>query len=119
MQIKNLVLTQENFTNGGPMVLTDVKPGYEYKDGQRSDKVVSLKVAVVFPSNGYDTQTVAVADTVDRLSAALSKATPEHPVYVAFKGFKARVYVMNGRAGVSAKADSVQIVDDNTIVDID
>ena len=119
MQLKNLALTPENFTNGGPMVLTDVKTGYEYKDGQRTDKVVGLKVTVVFPSNGYDTQTVTVADTVDRLSAALSKATPEHPVYVTFKGFNARVYVMNGRPGVSAKADSVQIVDDNTIVDID
>lgn len=102
-------LAFKNFSNGGDAVLDEVRPSYGYKDNQRTDKVNGLKVSVVFPGNHYDTLTVTVADPVDRLSAALEKGDPVH---VAFQGFTAKIYVMNGRGGVSAKAESVQIVDD-------
>lgn len=109
MNLKNIKLDMENLSNGGPVIATDAKPAYEYKDGQRLDKVTGLKVSVVFPGNHYDTLTVTVTDPVDRLSALLDKGDP---VYVEFTGFTARVYTMNGHTGVSAKADSVQIMDD-------
>ena len=72
-------------------------------------------MTVVFPGNGYDTQTVKVTDPTDRLSVLLDKATPSHPVYVDFDGFTASVYTMRGedgrwRTGVSAKAAAVRVV---------
>ncbi len=109
MTLKNINLTLESLSGGGPVIATEVKPAYAYQDGKRQDRVVGLKVSVVFPGNHYDSLDVTVADPVDRLSAALN---PGGPVYVTFTGFTARVYVMNGRGGVSARADSVQIVDD-------
>lgn len=115
MDIKNLELMWTNFTKGGRAIVTEVAPAYDYKDGQRLDKVVGLKVTVVLPANHYDTLTVKVTDPVDRLSAVVDKGDP---VYVDFKGFTARVYTMNGRTGISAKADSVQIVDDNAFIDL-
>lgn len=116
MQIRNLRLSLDALSHGGPVILKDVAPDHEYDaDNRRTDKVIGLRVTVVFPGNGYDTQTVKVADPTDRLSVLLNKATPAHPVYVDFDGFTASVYTMRGedgrwRTGVSAKAAAVRVV---------
>lgn len=112
MQLKHVTPTLETLSNNGPVIVTGVKPTYEYKDGQRLDKVTGLTVEVVLPRNHYDTLSVKVSDPVDRLSAALETG---EPVHVTFLGFTAKLYVMNGRGGVSAKADKVQIVDDTVV----
>ena len=115
MQIRNLRLALDALSHGGPVILRSVAPDYEYDgDNRRTDKVVGLRVTVVFPGNGYDTQTVKVTDPTDRLSVLLDKATPSHPVYVDFDGFTASVYTMRGedgrwRTGVSAKAAAVRV----------
>ena len=109
-------MTLDALSHGGPVILKSVAPDYEYDgDNRRTDKVVGLRVTVVFPGNGYDTQTVKVTDPTDRLSVLLDKATPSHPVYVDFDGFTASVYTMRGedgrwRTGVSAKAAAVRVV---------
>lgn len=112
MNIRNVDLNKENLTKGGRMILTEVRPAYEYKDGKRIDtKVIGLKVKVALEKNVYDTLTVTVADPVDKLSAVLEKA--DEPVFVDFVGLTARIYTMNGRTDVSAKADSVHVVTDD------
>ena len=108
MTLRNIELHQENFTKGGQMILTEVRLAYEYKDRKRTDKVIGLKVTVVLEKNSYDTLTVTVANPVDTLSVLLEKA--EAPVYVDFEGFTARIYTIDGRSDVSAKADSVHVV---------
>ena len=116
MQIRNLRLTLDALSHGGPVILKSVAPDYEYDgDNRRTDKVVGLRVTVVFPGNGYDTQTVKVTDPTDRLSVLPDKATASRPVYVDFDGFTASVYTMRGedgrwRTGVSAKAAAVRVV---------
>ena len=116
MQIRNLRLSLDALSHGGPVILKDVAPDHEYDaDNRRTDKVIGLRATVVFPGNGYDTQTVKVADPTDRLSVLLDKATPAHPVYVDFDGFTASVYTMRDadgrwRTGVSAKATAVRAV---------
>lgn len=112
MQINRVNLTLETLSNGGPVLATDVKPTYAYKDGKRLDKVEGLTVGVVFPKNHYETLSVKVADPVDRLSVLLEMGDP---VPVTFQGFTAKIYVMNGRGGISAKADTVQVVDDGVV----
>lgn len=113
-------LTMANFSNGGQAVLDAVRPSYEFQNNQRTDKVNGLKVTVVFPGNRYEKLTVTVADPIDRLSAVLDKTPAGTPVLVSFVNFTAKVYRdRSGDKAISAKADSVQIVDDNTIVDID
>lgn len=116
MDIKNLKLTLDNLSIGGPVILQSVSPDYEYDiDHKRTDRVVGLKIKVVFPGNSYDTQVIRVSDPTDRLSTLLDKATPASPVYVDFDGFTASVYTMRGddgrwRTGVSAKATGVRVV---------
>ena len=116
MNVKNIRLSLESLSHGGPVILKSVAPDHEYDaDNRRTDKVIGLRVAVVFPGNGYDTQTVKVTDPTDRLSVLLDKATASRPVYVDFDGFTASVYTMRGedgrwRTGVSAKAAAVRVV---------
>lgn len=113
-------LNLDNFSNGGPAVLDGVRLSYEYKDNQRTDKVNGLKVTVVLPANRYEKLTVTVADPIDRLSAVLDKTPAGTPVLVGFGNFTARVYRdRNGDKAVSAKADSVQVIDnDDDIIDV-
>ena len=116
MDLKRLFLSLACFTNNGPIILQSVAPAYAYgPDRKRTDKIEGLRVTVVFPGNGYDTQTVKVSDPTDRLSVLLDKATASRPVYVDFDGFTASVYTMRGedgrwRTGVSAKAAAVRVV---------
>lgn len=117
MKINNIVLSKDNLTKGGGMILTGVRPAYEYNGNTRSDKVIGLKVSVVLEKNAYDTLAVTVADPVDKLSAVLEKANGA-PVYVDFVGLTARVYSMNGRTDVSAKAESVYVVNNNVVIDL-
>ena len=115
MDLKRLFLSLACFTNNGPIILQSVAPAYAYgPDRKRTDKIEGLRVTVVFPGNGYDTQTVKVSDPTDRLSVLLDKATASRPVYVDFDGFTASVYTMRGedgrwRTGVSAKAAAVRV----------
>ena len=61
MNVKNIRLSLESLSHGGPVILRSVAPDYEYDaDNRRTDKVIGLRVTVVFPGNGYDTQTVKV-----------------------------------------------------------
>ena len=113
MKLNNLNIGLSNVTNGGRMILTGVRNAYEYKDGERTDKVTGLKVDVVLEKNNYDNLTVTVSNPVDTLSAVLEAA--DGPVYVTFDGFSARVYVMNGRGDVSAKATAVRVVTDDIL----
>lgn len=116
MNIKNIRINCDALANGGPAIVQSVAPDYEYDaDRKRTDKVIGLRVTVVFPSNNYDTQIVKVADPTDRISALLAKATPTTPVYAEFDGFRASIYTMMGtdarfRVGVSARADAVRVV---------
>lgn len=111
MNLKNLVLPQDIVANNGPMVPIEVIPNMEYdKNGLRTDRQIGIKVRVVLPNQHYEQLTVAVSSTVDPVSSAIEKADASHPVHVTFDDFKAKVYVMNGKAGISAKASAVHIV---------
>lgn len=111
MKISNIELTMDNFAKGGPVILTDFRPAYNYRDGQRVDtELVGRKATVVFPANSYDTLVVTVSNPVDAISPILAKATAENPVYVDFEDFQARIYTMQGNTGVSAKASAIRVV---------
>lgn len=111
MHTQNIHLNKEIITNGGRMIATGARPAREFKDGKSTNKVNGLKVSVVLEGNNYDSLTVTVSNPVDTISAAL--ATASGPVYVDFDGFSAKIYVIDGKGIVSAKAESVHIVTDD------
>lgn len=127
MDYKNIILTFESFSNGGPAIVKEIVPLKPYKDGQRvTTEIIGRKVTVVFPENHYDTLTVNVYDPVDQLSALLDKATAASPVCVAFDDFEAGFRNSPNRDGVwvptlYAKAASVHVLHDafDSIVEIE
>ena len=116
MELRNLKLSWDCVSNGGKAILKSITPTHPFRDGKRiDDEIIGRTVTVVLPAAGYDTLAVKVADTVDALSPALAKATPENPIFVEFMDFQGGVYAMRGndgqiRVGVSARASSVRIV---------
>ena len=61
MNVRDLKkLEMENLSNGGRAILDAVGPSYEYRNGQKTDKVNGLKVTVVFPANRYAKHTITV-----------------------------------------------------------
>ena len=120
MDIKNLKLTMANFSNGGAALCTDVRPDHPYDNTGHPDMgtISGQRVTVVFPANNYQQQVVRVSKVNAELPALVKAADPAHPVMVSFVGFSAAVYSMRGddgrwRTGVSAKAEAVQVVDDD------
>lgn len=112
MELRNIKLALANFTNGGPAIVTDVKPAYDFDKVTKQinrEKIVGTKVTVTLPKNNYDKLTVTVSGP-DTLSARINNG--ETDIAVDFEGFTASIYSMRGddgkfRVGVSAKASKV------------
>lgn len=113
-RIKNIPI--ECLSGSGPAIATNIARVYPYVNGEPDrTQPPESRVDVVFPSNSYERQSVRVKGPVDALAVALDKANGR-PVYVNFTGFTARVYMMNGRVGVTARADGVEVVPDTSDV---
>ena len=116
MQIRNLRLSLDALSHGGPGILKYVAPDHEYAaDNRRTDKVSAPRGTVGVPGTSAAPPARTGGRPTDRLSVLLDKATPAHPVYVDFDGFTASVYTMRDadgrwRTGVSAKATAVRAV---------
>lgn len=110
MDARKAKLDLRNLSNGGRTIASGAVLAHAYENGIRTERIIGLKVTVVFPDNGYEKQVVTVDSTVDNITPALEKA--DGPLYVDFDGFVGRYYYIEGRgAGISAKAKAVRVVD--------
>lgn len=123
MDLSNIKLKIEDFSNGGPLIAKAIDSICAYRDGHYvRTEIIGRKVTVVLPANHYDTLTVRVEDPIDVLSALLEKAEVDSPIYVSFEGFEAGFRNMRNRDGIwvptlYAKATAVKpVLDDNFIV---
>lgn len=113
MNVRDLKkLGMENLSNGGRAILDAVGPSYEYRNGQKTDKVNGLKVTVVFPANRYAKHTITVADPVDRLTAVLDTTPAGNEICVTFQNVTVKIYRdHDGKEQLSVKAESVKILE--------
>ena len=92
MNPKNLKLTLENVTGGGPMILKQIEPIHPFRDGKSIREEISGRlVTVIVPENGYEHVSIDVSDPTDSLSPLLAKATATAPVYVDFTDAKVTI----------------------------
>lgn len=96
-------------TIGDDLILTDIGDTYEYQHGVRTDKIIGTSYTVLLPQRGYSMLTVKVPGN-NRLNVDLSSGSMVH---VRFVGLKLTPYAIQGRIGVSAKADNVVIISGN------
>ena len=90
-------------------IATEIAPGYEYKDGKKTDNIGYMAVIAVFPSNSYEKLRVKVLDMKLPLTAEQLKAQGEKKIK--FKNLRGKVYrTGHGDYAVSATADSLEVM---------
>lgn len=105
LDVRDLVIDVRE-TIGDDLILAEVRDVFEYQDGVRTDTVIGQAYTVLLPQRGYATLTVKV------LGARKLDVDPAsgNMIRVRFVGLVIKPYAIQGRIGVSAKADDVVIV---------
>ena len=88
---------------GRKMLLVDVMPAYEYKDGKRTETVSGYRYVVCLAEHRLEKLSV-------RIDGPQQLEKPEGFVEVEFTGLELMVYEAQGHAQISAKATGVSLV---------
>lgn len=96
----------DNAVFGNKFILTDIKPYKSYKDGAAGE-VEGYRYEVALPALGLEKVSVKIAGR-----QLLDMPKEDFPL-VRFSNLYAKIYVVNGNAGVSITADGINVVKAN------
>ena len=102
LNIRNLKIDPTSL--GEKMLLVDITPAYEYKDGRRLDTVTGYRYIVALPEHGLEKLGVKID----------GKQLLEKPVgfaEVEFDGLEVFAYEAQGKTQISARATGITLVD--------
>ena len=102
LNIRNLKIDPTSL--GEKMLLVDITPAYEYKDGRRLDTVTGYRYIVALPEHGLEKLGVKI-DGKQRLE------TPDGFAEVEFDGLDVFAYEAQGKTQISARATGIQLID--------
>ena len=86
------------------MLLVDITPAYEYKDGRRLDTVTGYRYIVALPEHGLEKLGVKIDG-----KQLLDK--PDGFAEVEFTGLEVFAYEAQGKTQISARATGITLVD--------
>ena len=86
------------------MLLVDITPAYEYKDGRRLDTVTGYRYIVALPEHGLEKLGVKIDG-----KQLLDK--PDGFAEVEFDGLEVFAYEAQGKTQISARATGITLVD--------
>lgn len=89
------------------LVVEEPKAYTKYVDGKTTGEVEGYKYSVVLPQHQFDKIQVKVEQKSPSISTELIEKNKT--VSVKFKNLQAFVYSFNNRAGISFKADSIEV----------
>lgn len=93
------------------LILIGARPTYEYVNGKKTDNVVGTTYSVVQNGGTYEKFNIKVSDVENAIEPDYI-ANSKTPIFVEFENAVCKVYTdSNGRAQVSVKADSINIID--------
>lgn len=95
-------------TVGDTLLLTDIRPTYRFDNNMRTNDVIGTTYEVLLADRQYLQLRVKVPGQRQIDPAVLEGQTPR----VHVTGLELTPYAINGRTGVSAKAESIEIIDD-------
>lgn len=95
-------------TTGDTLLLTDVRPTYRYEQGARTDEITGYTYEVLLAERQYLQLRIKIPGQRQLDPAVLEGQTPR----VCVTGLELTPYAINGRTGVSATAESIEIIDD-------
>ena len=102
LNIRNLKIDPTSL--GEKMLLVDITPASEYKDGRRLDTVTGYRYIVALPEHGLEKLGVKIDG-----KQLLDK--PDGFVEVEFDGLEVFAYEAQGKTQISARATGIILVD--------
>ncbi|MBQ8401208.1 MAG: hypothetical protein IJX14_04685 [Clostridia bacterium] len=102
LNIRNLKIDPTSL--GEKMLLVDITPAYEYKDGRRLDTVTGYRYIVALPEHGLE----KLGGKIDG-KQLLEK--PDGFAEVEFDGLDVFAYEAQGKTQISARATGIQLID--------
>ena len=102
LNIRNLKIDPTSL--GEKMLLVDITPAYEYKDGRRLDTVTGYRYIVALPEHGLEKLGVKIDG-----KQLLEK--PDGFAEVEFTGLEVFAYEAQGKTQISARATGITLVD--------
>lgn len=103
----------EAFSNGAPVLCTEVRPTYEYVDGKRTDRRIGTTYLVVFVGNGYKLGDIKTPDITPPFDNTFIESQGG-PIPISTVNLRATIYLnrRTGRPEISMKADSIRPISD-------
>lgn len=95
-------------TVGDTLLLTDIRPTYRFDNNMRTNDVIGTTYEVLLADRQYLQLRVKIPGQRQIDLAVLDGQTPRVRVI----GLELTPYAINGRTGVSAKAESIEIIED-------
>lgn len=86
---------------GDKMMMVNVLPAYEYKDGKRTDNIVAYRYEVALPAHNLDKISVRID------GKQLMDAPEDGFVEVKFTGLEVSAYERDGKVLFTAKATGI------------
>lgn len=102
LNIRNLKIDPTSL--GEKMLLVDITPAYEYKDGRRLDTVTGYRYIVALTEHGLEKLGVKIDG-----KQLLEK--PDGYAEVEFTGLEVFAYEAQGKTQISARATGITLVD--------
>ncbi|MBQ7923389.1 MAG: hypothetical protein IJ325_12590 [Clostridia bacterium] len=102
LNIRNLKIDPTSL--GEKMLLVDITPAYEYKDGRRLDTVTGYRYIVALPEHGLEKLGV-------KIDGKQLVEKPEGFAEVEFSGLEVFAYEAQGKTQISARATGITLVD--------
>lgn len=90
-------------TLGKRLLVVDVVPSFEYRDGVRTDNIIGYRYITVLPERKMDKLAVKI-DGPAQIDA------PSGCVEVSYEGLELSVYWARGEYGIAAKATKVKVL---------
>ena len=90
---------------GEKMLLVEIIPSYEYKDGAKTNNIGGYRYVVALPKHNLE----KISVKIDGEQLMDKMATPEGFVEVEFENLEVLAYEMRGNVQISAKATGISL----------
>lgn len=97
---------------GGDFILTDIRPYYEYKDGERTTNLLGYNYSCALPKLKFEKINIKVEQKKPLID--IEEVQIGTNTLVTFKGLTVGSYFMKGNIHIKANAESIHIREDKT-----
>lgn len=103
MNLTKLIISPQSL--GEHLILTDIMPAFEYKDGKKTNNIPAHRYTVAMPTHGFDKISV-------RIEGKQQLSMPEDYPEVTFDDLELRIYWTPNGHQLSARATGIRLVSD-------